>query len=265
MHRSKASRRIVIAVGIGGFLAVLGLLGWLGPLRWVYDRTVVPVSHGLASVGSNANEALSNLGRIKSLASDNQRLQQENASLRQRLAADAEIRRDNEILRNQLGLEVAGAPKQVAAEVVAFQPDSYRQFVTINKGSREGLKPGLAAMSGGVLVGTLSDVSVTTSKIMLVTDPEFKLAAKDQDTAADGTLQGQLGNGLVMGKIGQDSQVRPGDTITTSGLGGHVPAGLFIGQVQSVNAHDNVIFQSAQISSPLKINRLRFVFVVMSP
>jgi rod shape-determining protein MreC len=206
---------------------------------------------------------LANLGRISQLARDNQKLARENADLRQRLAADAETRRDNELLRRQLGLNVAGAPHQVAAEVVAFQPDSYRQFVTINKGSRDGLATGMAAMSEGVLVGTLLDVQPTTAKIMLVTDPEFKLAVKDQDTAALGMLQGQLGSGLIMDKIGQTEQVKPGDTVTTSGLGGLVPAGLFIGQIQAVNTRENAIFQSAQVSSPLKPNRLRFVFVVI--
>jgi rod shape-determining protein MreC len=112
-------------------------------------------------------------------------------------------------------------------------------------------------------VGTLSDVQSGTAKIMLVTDPEFKLAAKDQESGADGILQGQLGNGLTMDKIGQDVSVKPGDTVTTSGLGGLVPAGLFIGQIQAVDAHNNVIFQSAQISSPFKANKLRFVFVVI--
>jgi len=252
-----------MAVGAGGLLTLVGFLGWLGPLRWVYDHTVTPVVTGLTRAGSTTSEALANLGHIQNLAADNQRLTRENADLRQRLAADAETRRDNELLRTQLGLEVAGAARQVSAEVVAFQPDSYRQFVTINKGSHDGLKPGMAAMSEGVLVGTLSDVQSGTAKIMLVTDPEFKLAAKDQDSGADGILQGQLGSGLTMDKIGQDVSVKPGDTVTTSGLGGLVPAGLFIGQIQAVDVHKNVIFQSAQISSPFKANKLRFVFVVL--
>jgi rod shape-determining protein MreC len=262
---SKANRRIVTAVGLGGVLVVAGLLGWLGPLRWVYDHTAVPAVRSLAGGGSATSEALGNLTHVQDLARDNKRLEQENADLRQRLAADAEIRRDNELLRGQLGLEVAGTPTQTAAEVVAFQPDSYRQFITINKGSKAGLKPGLAAMSEGVLVGLLTDVQADTAKIILVTDPEFKLAAKDQDTNTLGIIHGQLGSGLVMDKIGQTDSVKPGDTVTSSGLGGQVPAGLFIGQIQSVDSRDNVIFQSAQVSTPLKANRLRFVFVVASP
>jgi rod shape-determining protein MreC len=263
MQQTKASRRILIVVGLSAAVVVAGFVGWLGPLRWVYDHTVVPMSRTLAAAGSASNEALGNLGHISQLARDNQRLERENADLRQRLAGDAETRRDNELLRGQLGLEVAGAPSQVAAEVVAFQPDSYRQFVTINKGAKDGLKPGMAAVSEGVLVGTLLEVQPGTAKIMLVTDPEFKLASKDQDTGALGILQGQLGSGLTLDKIGQTDAVKPGDTVTTSGLGGVVPAGLFIGQIQAVNTRENAIFQSAQVSSTLKPNRLRFVFVVI--
>jgi rod shape-determining protein MreC len=262
---TKANRRIMTAVGLGGLLVVAGFLGWLGPLRWVYDHAAGPAIRNMASAGSATSEALGNIAHVQDLARDNKRLEQENADLRQRLAADAEIRRDNDLLRAQLGLEVAGSPAQTAAEVVAFQPDSYRQFITINKGSKAGLKSGLAAMSEGVLVGLLTDVQADTAKIMLVTDPEFKLAAKDQDTNTLGIIHGQLGSGLVMDKIGQTDIVKPGDTVTTSGLGGQVPAGLFIGQIQAVDTRNNVIFQSAQVSTPLKANRLRFVFVVAAP
>jgi cell shape-determining protein MreC len=132
---SRANRRILILIGAGVLVVLLGIVGKLGPLRSVYDRTLAPLGLGLSQVGSTTGEAIANLGRVKDLARDNARLEHENADLRQRLAADAETRRDNELLRKQLGLDVAGAPRQVAAEVISFQPDSYRQFVTINKGA----------------------------------------------------------------------------------------------------------------------------------
>jgi rod shape-determining protein MreC len=267
MNRGRTNRRILIAVGVGAVLVVAGVLGLLGPLRWVYDHTLVPVSRSLASTGSGVGITFSNLGNVRNLAQDNSRLQQENAKLRQRLAADADTRRDNDALRRQLGLDVAGSPGEVAAEVVAFQPDSYRQFVTINKGSSDGIKVGQGALSDGVLVGVVSDIASHTAKLALVTDPEFKLTAKDQDSpnGALGVLQGQLGSGLVMDKIGQTDVIKPGDTITSAGLGGLIPSGLYIGQVQSVNTRANAIFQSAQVSTTVVPSHLRFVFVVLGP
>src|SRR5207245_2498572 len=150
MRRTGANRRIVVIMALSGLLVLTGFLGWLGPVRWIYDHTLVPVVKVFAAAGSSTGDLASNLGRVSSLALDNQRLVRENADLRRRLAADAETNRDNELLRKQLGLEVAGTPGELAAEVVAFQPDSYRQFVTINKGSKAGLKDGMAAMSEGV-------------------------------------------------------------------------------------------------------------------
>lgn len=263
MNRRSLNRRIFLIVSAGALVVVIGLTNAKGPLEWLYNITLAPVSRSLSNAGSGISATMADIGRVSSLASDNAKLARENEGLRQRLAADAETRRDNELLRQQLGLDVAGSAPQVAAEVLAFQPDSYRQFITINKGSTDGLKAGQAVLSEGVLAGLIASVSSHSAKIILVVDPEFKLAAKVQgNDAADGIIQGQLGGGLVMQKIDHTKQVRPGDTVTTSGLGGRVPAGLLIGQVQSVNNHNNVIFQSAQISTPLEPTRVRFVFVV---
>jgi rod shape-determining protein MreC len=263
MNRSKANRRIIIVVAFGALLVLIGAAGKLGPVRWVFDRSVVPVGQGLSSVGTTLGDAIANLGRVSQLAQQNAQLTHENADLRQRLAADAETRSDNELLRKQLGLNVAGTLRQVAAEVVLFSPDSYRQFVTINKGTKAGISPGMAVSSEGVLIGTIIDTQANTSRIMLVTDPEFKLAAKDQDSGAVGILKGQLGNGLVLDEVGQTDSLKPGDSVTSAGLGGQIPPGLLIGKVQSVNSRSNVVFQSAQVETQFRVNGLRFVYVVL--
>jgi rod shape-determining protein MreC len=263
IRRSQTNRRILITVAVAAVFVVLGATGNLGPVRVVFDLVLAPPGRWLSSSGSGLGEALGTIGRVKDLAADNARLQRENAQLRQRLAADAETRRDNELLRKQLGLDVAGGPREIAAEIIAAQPDSYRQFVIINKGASAGIKTGMAVMSDGVLIGTIADVQALSARILLVTDPEFKLTAKDQDTGATGIISGQLGSGLQLDKIGQTDTVRPGDTITTSGLGGLVPAGLYIGQVESVDSRANVVFQSAQVATTMRVSQLRFAYVVV--
>lgn len=261
----KANRRVLTATAIGALLVLAGGLGRLGPIVWIYDHTLLPVGSGLAALGTNTSSAISSLSSIHELAQQNADLEAENAQLKQRLAADDATRRDNDILRTQLGLDAAGAPKEVGAEVVAFQPDSYRQFVTINKGSRSGISPGMAVLSQGVLIGTIYDTQPTTARIMLVTDPDFKLVAEDQDTGASGVVEGQLGSGLSMAEISQTDTVKPGDTVTTSALGGTVPSGLLIGTVESVNSRANVVFQEAQLQTTMKLSSLRFAFVVTGP
>jgi rod shape-determining protein MreC len=265
LNRSKANQRIFVAVAIGAVLIIAGVLGKLGPARWIYDHTLTPIGSSFTAVGSNTAAVIGNLAQIKNLASQNSQLQNENAQLRQRLAADDQTRRDNDLLRKELGLDVAGAPKEVATEVVAFQPDSYRQFVTINKGSRSGVQTGMAVLSQGVLIGTISTTQPTASRVMLITDPDFKLTAEDQNTGATGIINGQLGSGLLLNEIGQTDTVKPGDTVTTSGLGGLVPAGLLIGQIESVDTTSNVVFQQAAVQTTFQLDQLRFAFVVLGP
>jgi rod shape-determining protein MreC len=265
MRRVKAGRRVLVMVGTGAVPVVLGVLGAIGPLRWAYDHTALPMAGWLSGLGEGAGSFFGDLTQVRNLARQNAQLEQQNATLRQQLAADNQTRQDNDVLRKQLGLDVAGAPPEVAAEVVALQPDSYRQFVTINKGSKAGVKPGMAVMSQGVLMGTVASVSSGTAKVMLVTDPEFKLTAEDQATAAQGLIAGQLGGGLVLDDIAQTDTVKPGDTVTTSGLGGVVPAGLLIGQVESVNTRSNAVFQLAAVETSLDPSSLRFAFVVLGP
>ncbi len=195
MKLTRSNRRIVIIVGIGAALVLAGVLGILSPVRWVFDHTVLPIGTGLASVGSSTSQTIANITNVQDLAKQNDALARENAALRQRLAADANTRSDNDELRRELGLQIAGSPHEVAAEVIAYEPNSYRQFVTINSGSQAGLKVGMAVMSDGVLVGLVNDVQASVSRVILVSDPEFKLTAKDQDTGATGLVQGQLGAG----------------------------------------------------------------------
>lgn len=263
MDRRKANRRIMVTLGVAGVLVLGGITGTLSPVRWVFDHTFVPAVRGLTLAGGGVGEFLQNVSRVGQLARDNVRLERENADLRQRLAADAETRRDNELLRRQLGLDVAAQTKQVAAEVTAFSPDSYRQFVTVNRGATAGFAPGMAVVSEGILIGTIVEVGPSTARIMLITDPEFKLAAKDQDTGATGILRGQLGRGLSLDEIGQTDTVRPGDSVTTAGLGGQIPPGLLIGKIQSVNTRANAVFQSALVETDFRVGRLRFVYVVV--
>jgi rod shape-determining protein MreC len=263
MKQIDSRRRILVAVAIGALLVVAGASGGLGPVEWVYDHTIVPVGQTLSSAGSGTANFFGVLGQVRNLSSQNSQLELQNATLRGRLAASADAERENAELRRQLGLQQAGTPQQVGADVVAFQPDSYRQFLTIDRGSRNGIKIGQAALNNGIVVGTISAVSPSTAKLQLITDPEFALAVRDQETGALGVMHGQLGGGLTIEDIAQTDTMNPGDTVASSGLGGVVPENLLIGQVESINAQTGGIFKAAQVSTTLQAEQLRFVFVVV--
>lgn len=254
--------RVTLTLGVGALIVLLGASGRIGPLNWAYDHTLGPAVQSLSRAGQGTGEFFHTLGSIRSLARENVKLERENAELKGRLAATGETARENEMLRRELGLRSVTAPKQVAAEVTGYQPESFRQFVSLDRGKRDGIKPGMAAMSDGVVIGLISEVSENTSRLQLVSDPQFRLVARDQESGALGVLRGQLGGGLVLEKLAASDVVKPGDAVATSGLG-EIPANLYIGEVQAVDNRKGSIFQSAQVTPMKSGATLRFVNVVV--
>ncbi|HSX14370.1 MAG TPA: rod shape-determining protein MreC [Candidatus Saccharimonadales bacterium] len=262
--RKPSNRTIIITIAIAVGVVVLGRLGYLRPLTTALDYTTTPVRGLFRNIGSSISSRSSQITGIGHLQRDNARLQEEVNTLKQRLADDTEIRQQNDILRRQLQIGGAASAQLVAADVIGYQPDNFRQFLTIAKGSNDGLKVGQAVVADGVLVGTISETSRTSAKVFLLSDPNFKVNGIDQASRASGTVHGQLGSGLVMDKIAQGDSVSPGDTIVTSGLGGDIPKGIIIGQVESVDQRDNQVFQVAQVASTIRVSKLELVFVMVA-
>lgn len=267
MKRSRASKRILILLAIAVLFVLLGIIGALGPMRSAGAWAARPFSSLTSKVGGGIAggwEVVTSAGR---LSGENQRLRSEVASLRQRLSEDAELRAQNDQLRAQLGVGQVRPDSLVAAEVIGYQPDNFRQFITISRGSSDGLKEGMAVVSQGTLVGTIQDVTPSSAKVFLVIDPNFRVTGLDQDAASrpTGTVHGQIGSGLIMDKIAQNETINPGDTVVTSGSGNNIPKGLIIGRIQTVDKKDNGVFQTAQVTSDVQFNRLEIVYVVVRP
>lgn len=254
--------RLGFLVLIGAALVLADSRGWLRPVKGVVTKAVSPVGGAFTSAGSTTGDFFQMLFQVRQITRENDKLERENSELRQRLADDAEMRQENKVLREQYGLPQPEGHTLIPARVIAYQPDGVRQFVTLGRGSSAGFKDGMAVVSGGSLVGRLTEVTASNSKVMLVTDPTFRVNALSQESRASGTISGHLGTGLVMDKIGQDEEIKVGHTIITSGLGGEVPKGIIIGKVQNVVERDNAVFKAAQVVTNVRFNKLEMVFVV---
>jgi rod shape-determining protein MreC len=262
----RRSNRIIIGLVAASVLLVgLNAIGVLGPLKRLVGAATNPLVRSLTHSGLGLGTTFDVIGSARSLASQNQRLQSENQALRQQVVADTELRAQNDELRKQLKFNQISTDRLMGAEVVSYQPDNFRQVVMIDRGSKDGVHSGMAVISQGSLVGTVSDVSGSSAKVFLLIDPNFRVNALDQSQSSrpTGTVQGQIGGGLLMDKIAQNEPVHSGDTVVTSGLGDLVPKGIEVGRVQSVSAKDNGVFQTAQLTSELNFNRLDLVYLVV--
>lgn len=261
LHRP-VGRRILGLILLGAVLVGVQQAGWLRPLKVVSDYTVAPVGSWFAGLGRSSGNFLGTIGRLGDLAADNSRLESEVLDLRRKLSEDAELKVENAALRRQLDFNESSPFKLVTARVVAYQPDNFRQFLTINRGSNEGIKTGMAVTSEGSLVGKISEVSRSSAKVFLLSDPDFRVAALAQESRASGIVRGLIGGSLFMDKVAQSEALQLGDTLVTSGLGGEYPKGLIIGKIETISNPKGAVFQSARITPSLRLTKLEFVAVV---
>lgn len=263
--RKRPENRILVVVGVGLGLVILGRLGALSPLNKVLSAVGSPVQGLSRSLGSKTGGFFSFIASIKDLDKRNSELSREVNDLRTQLAADAEMRIQDAALKQQLGYSGGSTVNSVPAQILAYQPDNFRAFVTINRGKHSGLANGMAVTSQGALVGKLVNTQDATAQVFLLNDPDFRVAVVDQESRASGIIHGQIGNGLTLANVPQDQLIKSGDTLVTSGLGGDFPKGLIVGRIESVSHKDNAIFQSAQVVSSVAVDKLALVFVLTQP
>lgn len=262
MLKFAASRRLILIAAAGLLVVLLGSSKLIG----VNDALGVltsPLSGALHNLGSGISGNFGVVGSAQNLAKDNADLRKENANLRAALASATASASELAAIKKELGLRQVAGKKLIPADVISTQPDSYRAFITINRGSADGLAPGMVVIVDGTLIGTVSQVGTLTAKVLMVTDPTFRVTGEVLGSGgATGTVYGAIGGGLVMEKIPQDQTIHINDSVITSGLGSGIIRGYSLGVIKSITRADNGVFQSAMLATPVQISRLKTVFVV---
>jgi rod shape-determining protein MreC len=122
----------------------------------------------------------------------------------------------------------------------------------------------MPVVSAEGLVGRVSDVYATVSRVQLITDPALAVNVKMQSTGADGVLAAELNGELRVDFIDPEEVVESGELVLTSGLGGSYPPDIPVGEVLSLRARDYELFQQAVIEPVVDFNDLRILLVITS-
>lgn len=190
----------------------------------------------------------------------------------ERLASDlAELERQNAELRRQLAFTARASYRTVAAEVTARDPGSLFTTVTINRGTRHGVRAGMAVvalqnrMEG--LVGRVTEADGGSALVQPISGRESFVAARLQQLRYDGLVQG-LGSGtsgLLMRHVNSAARdaIALGEPVITSGLGGVFPRGLQIGWVREVRSETYRSSLDLLVEPLIDVSRLEYVFVIV--
>ncbi|MDP8211832.1 MAG: rod shape-determining protein MreC [Candidatus Zapsychrus exili] len=152
-----------------------------------------------------------------------------------RLIGFEEVSKENSRLERLLEFKRRSIYSSVAANVVGRNPSHWNSSIIIDKGSRNGIKQGFSVVNSLGIVGKVLEVSENISKVMLIVDPQFSVAALVQRPRESGLISGTLQGMCRMRYLSEDVEILEGDKVITSKLSSSFPEGLLIGKVISVN------------------------------
>jgi rod shape-determining protein MreC len=254
----------VVMVGIA-FVALLIFANSQGMLTGgteVIHTATTPVSLFFSQFSQKFSGFFNGIFSLSKLQRENGELRDNVNKLQAELAQLSEAKKENEDLQRQLGFTTTHNFSYEAAEVIAFDPSNVRGMVTINKGQANGLKAGMAVISDGFLVGRVSEATEKTAKVQLVVDPTSAIPVTLQSANTNGIAKGEIGFGLTMDKIPQGEQIKEGDLVITSGLGGDIPKGLILGTVERITRQENSLFVTASVRPSATLGNLFRLIVI---
>ncbi len=249
---------VIIIVGLGLVLSPLR------PVKNILFNIFSPVGSALNSSTSGIRSFLSDLRSVRTLASDNRKLKEENNSLKSEIVTLQEANRENESLKKELGfIKDQNKDELIAARVISKSVTPFLQSILIDQGSQDGIKEGQIVLSQGHLVGSVVTTYPDYSEVQLITSSKTMIPVLFQNSRSTGLLKSNL-EGLYIDSVPIDEKVQEGENVITSNLDKNIPADIVIGTVSKVKTYKSQIFQDIKVTSPLEFSKLEFVFVVKS-
>lgn len=197
------------------------------------------------------------------LEQENTNLEQVNQELLSQLSQLKEVVRENEFLRQQLGLFDSEDNQLILAHIISQGPSNLERHFLIDQGSRHGVENGDVVISAGnLLVGQIIELSNSFSMVRLIIDSNSRINALIQETNVTGLVRSRQGVDLILDLLPQGRTVEKDEIVVTSGLAGIFPPGLLIGQIQEIISAEVQISQAAKIKPAIDFETLDKVFII---
>lgn len=264
----KRPHYIAAAIAILLALLVLNLPGRAtARLKLAIGGLFLPL-FGLAGITQQAsNKAGDTLVPNAELRRQNETLIRTNEQLRFQVNQLGENARENARLRQLLGWQQQTQWKLKAANVVLRDPANWWRTIQIDLGSRDGIRENLPVLTTDGVIGRVLSVSYTRSQVVLLGDPNCRVSAvvenESRDTgviASGGLFDGSF---VELSYLSRHANLKPGQDVVTSGLGGIFPKGIPVGKIVDIQQADYGLYTQAQIKLAANLGALEEVWVMM--
>jgi len=196
------------------------------------------------------------------MAEENARLQLLLREATLRLSNLNEIQRENVRLRSVLNFEAPPGYELLPARVVSITGTVAPISAVINKGSRNGVVPGMPVINQDGLVGRVIAAFEEVATIELLTNPAHRVAARVAESREMGIVRYRTREGMILDNFPILGRIEIGHQVLSSGLGGTYPAGLVIGTVRDVDRPPEETFCRVELEPAADFNSLEELFVL---
>ncbi len=237
----------------------------LGPLRQGIDLGLTPMVQVARAPLQAAGQLFERMQSLQDAREQLTRQRRLDVQLALQAQQALDLQRQNALLRQLLQLRASAPVPSTAAQIVAQARDPFSRQLLLDKGAAGGIEAGSPVIDRYGLLGQVTLRWATGSQVTLITDRDSSVPVEVARSRARGVLVGDAGStpgGLKLLWQANDNDLRVGDVLVTSGLGGVYPAGLAVARITRVTRQPEAAFARVLCTPLAHVDAGRFVLVL---
>ncbi len=267
--RNNGGLLVVAAVLLAAVITLGSYILGYDPLSGAMELLATPFRSASAAVSGWAQAQYDKSFRYEQLLAENETLRRRVAELEEAGIAGQDAVRENERMKDLLGLAEARPELQYRdAEIVRRSSSNWSSDLTINRGTSGGVEVNDCVIDQyGHLIGVVTQADVNSARVTTILDPTLEVGGRVARTDEDAILKGDFSlmlDGLArLSYLPEDAKLVTGDQVITSGLGGVYPSGLAVGTIRSLVVEEDGVTRYAQVEPAADIAGIRYVYVIV--
>lgn len=267
--RNNGGLLLIAAILLTAVLALGSRILGFDPLSTALEVLVTPFRAASSAVTGWTQDQYDKAFRYEELAAANEALRQRVAELERDAIAGQDAARENERLKDLLGLAEARPELHYqSAQVVRRSAYNWESTLTINQGTLGGVGVNDCVIDQyGYLIGVVTEAGLNSCVVTTILDPDLELGGRiartDEAAILEGDFTLMLEGLLRLSFLPEEARLVTGDQVTTSGLGGVYPPGLVVGSVRTLCVEEDGVSRYAQVQPAADIAGVEYVYVIV--